>query len=140
MSVEKRAVQLATDYYRQQGYTVFDVSHSRRPEHGGFDLLLTRGAEQLRIEVKGCSREWQIPDPYCTEFAGEPLQLVADVLAVVYLEPNRRPRICEIPRDAISPDDLTEKRGYRLSSRLKKRGVLEPYTRYLDIEVAGTDV
>lgn len=117
--VEHRAVSFAESYFRKEGWEVNNVSHARG-EHGGYDLFLQRGAEQLRVEVKGCTRLYQIPDPYITEFDRESKRLIADVLCVVYfLDTADSPQLALIPRDAIPPEYITPKFGYRISGKFK---------------------
>jgi hypothetical protein len=125
-SIELRAIHRAIAYYQSKDFEVEDVSRSKNSEHRGFDLRASKKREIFKIEVKGCSREWQIPDIYETE-RGQDGKLVADVLCVVYFIENQKPKICLIPRHAIEPSDLTKKIGYRISSRVKKQNVLEQY-------------
>jgi|GEM_PF-5094548 len=61
-SVEVRAVEYVRNYYTLLGYAVRDVSRARGA-HGGYDLLATKGAESVKLEVKGCTRPYGIPDP-----------------------------------------------------------------------------
>lgn len=124
MSVETDGIRHASNFFEKQGFEVEDVSHNSA--HRGCDLLITRGPDVLRVEVKGCTRPWQIPDPYVTEFDSEHL-LVADYLCVVYLMNPDAPDLCLIPRDAIPPEYVKPKSGYRISSKFKKRAVLEKY-------------
>ena len=104
MSVETDAVELAGRYFANQGYTVEDVSRKRG--HNGYDLIISKDGETTRIEVKGCSREWQIPDFYFTEF-DQNRRLVADYLCVVYFLDGRDPFLCIVPRDSIPPEHVT---------------------------------
>jgi hypothetical protein len=122
--VELRAIAEAKAYWEREGYCVDHVSGKKG--HGGYDFLVSRADERLKVEVKGCSREWQIPDLYATEFDAQN-RLVADILCVVYLLKDRDPSICLIPRDAIRPEDVKQKTGFRISSRFKKRVHLEQY-------------
>ena len=131
MSVETDAISLSCRYFSTQGYQVEDVSRNR--EHRGYDLVISKGNERATIEVKGCTREWQIPDLYVTEFDKEK-RLVADFLCVVYLLRKQKPFVCLVPRDAISPDLVSKKQGYRISSRFKKRAVLEQYVKPLKFD------
>ena len=128
MRTELRALALAKRYFVRQGYTVEDVS--RRRGHNGYDLLIEGGGEGelKRIEVKGATRRWGIPDPYSTEFDANK-RLVADILCVVYFIDDELPQICLIPRDAISPDFVSQRTGWRISSRFKKEGMLRQYMR-----------
>ena len=115
----------ASDYFTRAGFSVRNVARERG--HGGFDLLVTKGDDVKKIEVKGCSEEWGIPDFYVTEFDDE-RRLVADVLCVVYFLSDRPiPKICLIPREAIPPELVTPQSRYRISSKFKKRSVLEKY-------------
>ena len=117
--VEHRAVRFAESYFRKQGWDVQNVSHARGA-HGGYDLFLQREAEQLRVEVKGCTRLYQIPDPYVTEFDPDSRKLIADVLCVVYfLDTADAPQLALIPRDAIPTESVIPKFGYRISGRFK---------------------
>ena len=131
MRTEDKAISVATEYLRKQGYVVQDVSKGKGPnsEHRGYDLVARKGDENLRIEVKGCTRRWGIPDPYVTEFDSE-RRLVADFLYVVYFIDSET-QLCVIPRDAFKPDDIVDKRGYRIRSRFKNKKALEPYMRHL---------
>src|SRR6185312_898182 len=128
--VENRAIDYATQYLEKQGYLVENVSRGKRAnsEHNGYDLLARKkGNADLRIEVKGCSRPWGIPDPYATEFKDG--QLVADFLYVVYFLKDSAPQLCAIPREAFKPDDIVVKWGYRIRSGFKNKKSLEPYMR-----------
>ena len=49
-ATEKRAMQLATEYFEREEYSVKDVS-----ANSSFDLLCTKGDTCLRVEVKGTS-------------------------------------------------------------------------------------
>jgi hypothetical protein len=129
--VELRAIDLARRYFVGEGYAVENVSRKRG--HNGYDFIVTRDSVSSKIEVKGCSREWQIPDLFETEFDANK-QLVADILCVVYFIDSQEPSICLIPRDAIAPSDVHPKRGYRISSRFKKRSALEKYWKPLGVK------
>ena len=130
MSVEIDGMELAKRHFSSEGYDVDDVSRKRG--HNGYDLVVSRNGESSKIEVKGCTREWQIPDPYFTEF-DEQRTLVADYLCVVYMIDGRDPFICIIPRDAIPPEQVTLKQAYRISGKFKKEAVLKPYSRPLSL-------
>lgn len=109
-----------------------DVSRTRGKK--GFDLLARRDGEELKIEVKGCTRPWHIPDAYATEFDAE-RRLVADFLYVVYfLETEARPILCVIPRAAIDPGMVMPRHGFRISGRFKNARVLQKFV------VTGDDV
>ena len=61
-----------------------------------------------------------------TEF-DESKRLVADLLCVVYFIGSDPPKMCLIPREAIAPEDVSVRMGYRISSRFKKESVLSKY-------------
>lgn len=124
--IELRAIRIATASFESDGWRVEDVSRNR--QHRGYDLLAKRGDEQLKIEVKGCSQAWHIPDPFVTEFDAE-RRLVADLLCVVYFIDERPPVLCAIPREAIPPEYVTPKHGYRISGRMKNERTLGRYVR-----------
>lgn len=143
MRVELRAIALAKRFYQDQGFAVDDVSKTRG--HNGYDLIVSRDGHSIRVEVKGCSRQWQIPDLFSTEFDSA-RRLVADVLCVVYLVKRHHPRVCLIPREAILPEYVLPKSGFRLSSKFKKQSKLEPYVsrdwpgrRWAEIKAQLTD-
>jgi hypothetical protein len=122
--VELRAVALAKKHFLADGYSVDDVSRKRG--HNGYDLLVQKDGRRLKIEVKGATRPWGIPDPYNTEF-DESRRLVADLLCVVYFIGNEAPKMCLIPKEAILPEDVSVRVGFRISSRFKKESVLSKY-------------
>lgn len=122
--VEQKAIAVATQYLRNRGYAVEDVSKKR--EHKGYDLIAEQNDASLKIEVKGCSRLWGIPDPYVTEFDDE-RRLVADFLYVVYFIGCEEPTVCIIPRDAIKPEFVLPKHSYRVSARFKNEATLKPF-------------
>lgn len=72
----------------------------------------------MTVEVKGCTRMYHILDLYETEFDSEK-RLIADKLCVVYLLPETQPRLAIIPRDAIPPEYVLQKAGWRISGRFK---------------------
>jgi hypothetical protein len=125
--VEHRAVAFVTHYYESKGWKVQNVSKVRST-HGGYDLFATNGDESLKIEVKGCTRPFGIPDPYHTEFDKDTRLLIADVLCVVYYLPDASdPKLAIIPRDAILPEHVTPKHGYRISSKFKNARSITPF-------------
>lgn len=127
-TVEDNAMEFTINHLREKGFEVQNVSRGKRKnsEHKGYDLIAQRpGEAKITIEVKGCSILWGIPDPYETEFNEG--RLVADFLYVVYLVPGSQPQLCAIPRDALKPEDVVPKSGYRISGRLKKKSVLEKF-------------
>lgn len=131
MRVELRAIALARRYFQQEGYSVQDVSRKRG--HNGYDFLIEKSGKTLKVEVKGATRRWGIPDPYNTEF-DEQRRLVADLLCVVYFIPAESPKLCLIPRDAISPEYVSVRTGFRISSRFKNQKNLEQYLQPFALE------
>ena len=61
-----------------------------------------------------------------TEF-DESRQLVADFLYVVYFIDGKDPTLCIIPRDAIKPEFVASKQGFRISGRFKNESTLKPF-------------
>jgi hypothetical protein len=122
LRVELRAVSLAKRHFLADGYAVEDVSRKRG--HNGYDLLIERDGLRMKVEVKGATRAWGIPDPYNTEF-DEAKRLVADLLCVLYFIGDAPPQMCLIPREAISPADVSVRIGYRISSPLQEGVRLE---------------
>jgi len=125
-SVENRAVAFVAEYYRQKGYTVENVCRARG-QHAGYDLLVKNDTEELRLEVKGCTRRHGIPDPYGTEFDFETRLLIADFLCVVYYIDEQLPALAIIPREAIPPEFITPKLAYRISSKFKNAQTLNKF-------------
>ncbi len=119
---------VAKAYLNARGYSVEDVSTI--PEHKGYDLIARKDAETLRIEVKGCTRPWGIPDPYVTEF-DEERRLVADYLYVVRFVRPRTPHLSVIPREILTADFIygDRARGYFVSATFANRTTLHPFRR-----------
>jgi hypothetical protein len=126
--IEQKAIRIAKEYLEVRGYTVEDASRNRQVK--GYDLMAKREGETLKIEVKGCSPMWGIPDLYVTEFDAE-RRLVADFLYVVYFIGRKEPKLCIIPKEAIRPEYVVPKHGYRISSRFKNETILKPFLRAL---------
>ena len=125
MSIEKEAIKYVIKYLRKKGFDVGDVSRKRG--YNGYDLLAQKKRKKpVRIEVKGCTRPWCIPDPYITEFDNQK-SLVADFMYVVYFLGNSRPALYIIPRKAFKPEFIKPKCGYRISSRFKNEQNLKKY-------------
>lgn len=127
MRIEVKAIEVAKRYHKRKGFEVSDVSRAKG--HNGYDLLLKKGRRTIRMEVKGCSRQWQIPDLFGTEVVAG--SLVADQLCVVYFPRGADPTICIIPRRVFAPTDFQRKTTYRINSRKKKETVLGEYARPL---------
>lgn len=115
---------IASKHLESDGFIVQDVSHDA--SHKGYDLLARKADVVVRIEVKGCSVMWGIPDPYETEFDAD-RKLVADYLYVVYLLDDCEPQLCVIPRDAIDPEHVRVRIGYRISGKFTNERALKQY-------------
>jgi hypothetical protein len=123
-NIQGRAMAIAIKQLESGGFAVQDVSRDR--SHKGYDLVARKADAVIRIEVKGCSVMWGIPDPYETEFDAD-RKLVADYLYVVYLLDDREPQLCVIPRDAIGPEHVTVRIGYRISGKFKNERALKQF-------------
>jgi hypothetical protein len=122
MSIEKRAIEFVQRYLEKRWRQVENVAYKRH--HPGYDFIATNDKKRIRIEVKGCSRRWGIPDLYFTEVAKSPKCLVADYLYVVYFIGRESPRLCKIPRKAIKSEFFIPKMAYRISGRFKNERML----------------
>lgn len=111
--VELRAMKCATHHYEKSGWEVKDVA-GLGGEYAGCDLFLKRGSQQRKIEVKGCTKLYGIPDFYDTEIDPESKRLVADELCVVYYLPGGQRKLAIIRRDDILPENIVTKLAYRL--------------------------
>jgi hypothetical protein len=130
--IEIRAMKFAEAYYERLGWTVVNVARVRG-DHAGYDLFLEKDSERMTVEVKGCSRLYQIPDLYDTEINRETKQLIADELCVVYyVRPGNAPKIARIPRAAILPEFIVPKYGYRISGRFKNERTIKKFVVDLD--------
>jgi hypothetical protein len=133
--VELKAMKLVARYYEAKGYKVENVSRARG-EHAGYDFMVTKGVERLNVEVKGCTRQYGIPDPYITEFDSDTRRLIADVLCVVYfLSDTEPPQLAIIPRDKIPPEFVIPKFGYRISGKFKKASVINGFIVPIEEEI-----
>lgn len=125
--IETRAVTFAEGYYESIGWAVKNVSRVRG-SHAGYDLFLERGGEKLMVEVKGCSRLFQIPDLYVSEIDAATQMLIADELCVVYFLPGEDdPQLARIPRRALDPQYIVPKLGYRISGRFKNERIMKRF-------------
>jgi hypothetical protein len=126
--VEIKAVRFAEKFYEKLGWQVVNVSKVRG-DHTGYDLFLEKEELRLTVEVKGCTRLYQIPDLFSTEIDRETLRLVADELCVVYYskEEGSLLGVARIPREALLPEHITIKYGYRISGRFKNERSIGPF-------------
>lgn len=123
MRTEQKAVAFAIRWWRRRGYRVENVSNTRG--HNGYDLLARKRSRRYKIEVKGCTRMWQVPDFHQTEVDGR--GIVADFLQVVYyLEGRRKAFSCVVPRSKLPRSVFRPLGRFRLASRLKKESALKP--------------
>lgn len=123
MRVERKAERFAARWWRRRGFSVRNVARDR--EHRGYDLLARKGRRLLKIEVKGCRREWQVPDFHSTEVNA--LGIVADFLCVVYYLEGRRPFACVLPRAQLPRSAFDRLGRFRLASRFKNAAAMRPY-------------
>jgi hypothetical protein len=124
--IEIRAMKAALEHYERLGWSVENVSKARGL-HAGYDLFLTNGSNEKRVEVKGCSKLYQIPDLYSSEIDPNTMKLIADELCVVYFtSPSNDNQIAIIPRERISSEYISPKSGWRISSRFKKKEYIGP--------------
>jgi Domain of unknown function (DUF3883) len=128
MSIEKRAIEFVQKYLEKKGWKVMNVECNR--QHPGYDFIAKKRKKRLRIEVKGCSRLWGIPDLYFNEVAKSTKRLVADYLCVVYFIGRKRPLLCMIPRKVIKSQFFFLKRSYCISGRFKNERMLGPFIEY----------
>ena len=120
MLVENLAINAALTHFGQKpGWSVQHVSG--KEGHRGYDLFATdQCGKPVRIEVKGCSNEWQIPDLFSSEVDSSTGLLVADLLCLVYCVAGVAKSLTAIPRAEIRPNELRPKAGYRISGKVKK--------------------
>jgi hypothetical protein len=125
--VEIKAVQFAERFYDKLGWKVVNVSKVRG-SHSGYDLFLEKDGQRLNVEVKGCTRLFQIPDLFSTEIDRETLRLIADELCVVYYSKEEGFLLgaARIPRAALLAEHITIKYGYRISGRFKNERCIGP--------------
>jgi hypothetical protein len=125
----------AESHYRAQGWDVDNVAR-RTKQHVGYDLFLKKGPEQRRVEVKGCSSLYGIPDLNHTEFSADAngsLRLVADELCVVYFLPNGKCKRAIIPGEKILPRFVqTLKPMYRISGKFKNAREMDKFIEDID--------
>ena len=122
--LDQKAIHIARQYLEFRGYTVEDASTSLA--HTGYNLIVKRNTENLKIAVKASTRPWNIPDLQPTEVDAV-RSLVADFLYVVCLIGKEEPKLCIIPREAIKPEHVRPKSGWRISSRFKNESTLKPF-------------
>jgi hypothetical protein len=112
--------------YQRLGWKVMNVSHIRG-DHAGYYLHLEREGEKLCVEVKGCSKLYQIPDLYSSEIDRETMRLIADELCVVYIVGNGSIQVARIPCETLLPEHVTIKYGYRISGKFKNERTIKPF-------------
>jgi hypothetical protein len=128
--IELGAMKFAESYYEKSGWKVKNMSR-KGGEHAGYDLYLERGSEERKVEVKGCTKLYGIPDFYHAEIDRESKRLVADELCVVYFLPGRKHKLAIIPREDIPPDSVVPKLGYRLR-KFKNARVMKKFFEEID--------
>jgi hypothetical protein len=128
--VEVRAMKLAEVYYKNKDWKVKNVARLGG-EHGGYDLLLEKDSEQRRVEVKGCTSLYGIPDPHHTEFDKD-RRLVADELFVAYFLAGGQRKLAIIPRNELDPEYVEPKHGYRIKGSFKNARMMSRFLREIE--------
>jgi hypothetical protein len=127
MSIEKRAMRFVQWHLKKKEKfrQVENVSSNR--QHPGYDFIATKGRTTRKIEVKGCSHLWGIPDLYSSEFNKSTKRLIADFLYVVYLREGKRTLLCKIPREDIRPEFVIARTTYRILGKFKNERTLKKF-------------
>jgi hypothetical protein len=127
-----KAMEFYAGKYKADDFEVRKVSG--QPGHGGYDISVTIGFEQIKkVEVKGRlvkrgPHPHGIPDMHYTEIDETSRQLVADELCVVFFFPDsERYEIAIIPREKILPSHIEDLRRYRIRSAAKNRGFIKEF-------------
>jgi hypothetical protein len=128
--VELRAMKFAESYYGKSGWKVKNVSRIGG-EHTGYDLYLEKSSEQRKVEVKGCTKLYGIPDFYDAEIDRQSKRLIADELCVVYFLADGQRKLAIIGREDIPPDCVVPKLGYRLR-KFKNARVMKKFLKEID--------
>jgi hypothetical protein len=124
--VELRAIKFAKRYYKNNGWEkITDVS-GRGGEFAGCDLLIEKGSRKWKVEVKGCTKLYGIPDLYDSEIDRKSKRLKADALLIVYYLPGEKCRLAIIPRKDIAPGNVVRRTMYRLR-RFKNKKTMDRF-------------
>ena|ERR1035437_10107466 len=130
-SVENLAMARAMKYYEEyegRSCTVTNVSRLRN-DHKGYDLLVQRGSEKLKVEVKGSKSPYLgIPDLHSNELDDQGL-LIADFLFVVYLPDNLPPRMAIIPRKEFPSNCMQRKVTYCIRTAWKNQEFIRRFSK-----------
>lgn len=125
-SVEARAMERAKGYYEDDAWKVIDVSRVRN-DHKGYDLLVQRASEELKVEVKGSKKPYHgIPDLHSNELDDQG-RLIADILFVVYLPDGLPSRVAIIPRDEFPQNCMQRKVTYCIRNAWKNPAFIKRF-------------
>ena len=125
-SVETRAMERATKHYEDKAWKVTNVSRVRK-DHKGYDLLVQRRSEELKVEVKGSKSPYHgIPDLHSNELDDQG-RLIADFLFVVYLPDDLPSRAAIIPRNEFPPNCMQRKVTYCIRSAWKNQAFIKRF-------------
>lgn len=141
--VAKKAMELAKKKLKQEyGNQPKNVS-GKGGKYKGCDFVVkNKKGREIKIEVKGATREYGIPDPYHTEFKKDGT-LVADYMYIFYLNKKRNLRLInlfEISRKNFKKEMkklggrkkfIKKKIGWVINSRFKKKEVMDKYIQRL---------
>jgi hypothetical protein len=119
---ESAAMRFVRRWAQSKGIAVKDVSRSGL----GYDYRFTYHDGKIeKVEVKGISKPYGIPDMRVNEFRNK--RLKADHLLVVgcATSPKKR-RLYKIPRNAIKPNNLKLLQTYRIT-RFQAKKNMEKY-------------
>jgi hypothetical protein len=119
---EVEAMQFVRKWAKSKGIDPIDVSHSGR----GYDYQFKHEDGKIeKVEVKGVSKSYGIPDMRVNEFRNK--RLKADYLFVVgNVATHRKRRVYKIPRNAIKPKNLILLQTYRIT-RFQGKKNMEKY-------------
>ncbi|MEK6848568.1 MAG: hypothetical protein AABX65_02965 [Nanoarchaeota archaeon] len=143
-SPEKESMRLVEERLNKEYRKVINVS-KRGGEYGGFDFLCEdESGNKVRVEVKGTTVEYGIPSPYHTEFVNG--KMTADFMYVIYFPREidwnsidkslygSKVIFYKIPREAIIPEYLKEKKGWIISGKFKKKNKMGEYIKNFSVE------
>jgi len=112
----KKAIVYVTNFLERNDWVVSDVQYGNK--HNGYDLIARKNRKNIKIEVKGTTVEYGIPDCYETEFNDG--RLVATHMYIVSFYNKDKPKLFIVPRKAFKPEYLRVKMGYRIKPKFKK--------------------
>jgi len=111
VKIAKEAIKIVTQYEINNGNIIIDVQHNSK--YKGIDLLSKKNKKIKKIEVKGTTKEKNIPNAFASEFRNK--ILIADYLYLVYFN-KKKYNLYIIPSKEIKTGDITEHKYYKFSS------------------------